>query len=239
MKDKKNADGISEADMATRMMDYLEGWGWDCYPEADLPYFGGRADIAAVRRGVLWIIETKLSFTLALLDQALARRQGAHIVSIAVPRYKNRNAAWPIRQSSAAALFCRQNGIGVFSVDTGWREHADIYEDLRPRWTDRRLFSIVKQNMEYLHPDMKRYAPGAVGKYGWSTPWRRTMNKAQEFIAANPGCTIKELVESIDHHYSNNASARGSLLHWLEVKKVCRMDRSGHAVKLFPLEAAA
>jgi len=246
----RKREPVSEATLAAQVMEWLEGFGWDCYPEAKMTYGTGRADIAAVRGPVLWVIECKKSFTLSVLDQAAKWLENCNQVSIAIPYYKRgggytRNEAgaingynWPAYQSLAAKLFCRQNGIGVIEV-----RDSEIREVEPPRFfRDRRNpgtgFDFPRQNRLSLHPDMKRYAPGTTSDRGYSTPWRRTMDDAVEFVAKHPGCTLADLVAGIPHHYASAAGARGNLLHWLEKKAEVRLDRSVHPIRLYPLEAA-
>lgn len=236
----------SEAALAAKVMQWLIDAGWDCYPEAKMVYAKGRADIAAVRGPCLWVVECKKAFTLSLLDQAIEWVGQANMVSIAVPRMKRagglkkseagkRYYEWPQHQSHAARLFCQQNGIGIIQVD------YDVTAITQPRFfRDRKHhgtgFDFPRRNRLSLHEDMKKYAPGTTAAEGYSTPWRRTMDEAVEFVAKHPGCSIKELVAGINHHYASHAGARGNLLHWLEAKNEVRLDRSERRIKLFPLE---
>ena len=57
---------ISESDIGAAVMDYLSHDGWNCYPEAQFNSFNQRADIAAVKGGILLIVECKTSCNLAL-----------------------------------------------------------------------------------------------------------------------------------------------------------------------------
>jgi hypothetical protein len=86
----------------------------------------GAADVVA-RRGEEppVIIELKLSFTLALLHQAIARQAVSDAVYVAVPKWKGR-AGWKTFKGNIG--LCRRLGLGLISVDlTGHsaRIHCD------------------------------------------------------------------------------------------------------------------
>lgn len=212
---------IPETFIAQAVMLHLQGWGWDCYPEAGMSSASGRADIAATRGPVLWVVECKTGFTLALLDQAMAWLGKANLVSVAIPER---------RYSQTAMTFLGEKGIGVLEYRSSYSREPDprdVRERLKPRFFRDRpgVFDVPKQNRLSLHPDMKRAIPGSKDG-GYSTPWRRTMEAAENHVRHNPGCTVKELAAAIDHHYSTAGSAHGSLLHWLPLKTRVRVDSS-------------
>ena len=39
---------------------------------------------------------------------------------------------------------------------------------------------------------------------------------AEFFVRRNPGCTLKQMIEGIEHHYSSNQSARGSMAQYIK-----------------------
>ena len=61
-------------------------------------------------------------------------------------------------------------------------------------------------------------AGNADGKH-WSA-FKATCQSLVRFVRKNQGCSLKQVVSSIDHHYSSDSSARGSLLHWISKGKV-------------------
>jgi hypothetical protein len=62
---------MRESEIGASVMAWLENMGWDCYPEAQFESYGNRADIAAVRDGLLWVVECKTTACLALIEQAV------------------------------------------------------------------------------------------------------------------------------------------------------------------------
>jgi hypothetical protein len=87
------------------------------------------ADIVA-RRGddPPVIIELKLSFTLALLHQAIARQAMSDAVYVAVPKWKGR-AGWKTFKGNIS--LCRRLGLGLISVDLAGH-NARIHCDPAP-----------------------------------------------------------------------------------------------------------
>lgn len=73
----------TEAELAKVVTTWLRTDGWSTFHEIECR--GGRADIVAVRHGLVWLVETKLRAGLEVLAQALEkRRAGAHGVLVAV-----------------------------------------------------------------------------------------------------------------------------------------------------------
>ena len=99
-------DFASEAELAKVVTTWLRADGWATYHEVECR--GGRADIVAVRRGLVWLVETKLRAGLEVLAQAMEkRRAGAHGVLVAVPA----GPAARLLASIAGRL-----GVGVIAV---------------------------------------------------------------------------------------------------------------------------
>jgi hypothetical protein len=214
---------IREADIALPALRWIEAQGWDCYPEAQLKHAGGRADIAAVRGQILWIIEAKIAFSLSLLEQAYAWVNLAHYVSVVISRRRLRNTMF-------AEHLCRSVGIGVIYVDSD----SAVYETLPPR-LHRSAALSARRAISELHQDMKKYTPGGRSSDGFSTPWKRTMDAVQEYIVENPGCTIREIIDVVPTHYSNSRTARSSIPVWLRDERFpIRVENDGKLLRFYP-----
>lgn len=212
---------LTEKEVGSAMVDYLSADGWDCYPEAQFRWGGRRADIAAVRFGKLLIVECKSRLTLTLLDQAAYWTMRAHFVAIATPRARSGTHA-------IVADFLRRNGIGQFVAE----RRGPAYESRPPR-LHRSSHSQARELIEGLHPDMKRYRPGATAAEGFSTPWRRTMRQARQIITAQPGIGLKPLVDELNHHYASDQSAKSALRKWLEADQTIDVRRAGRRLAYF------
>ena len=219
---------MKETDVAEPIMRWLESQGWDCYPEAQFIRVGTRADIAAVKNRKLWIIEAKTSLSLALINQAYLWTDRAHFVSIGVPAGRRGTP-------EIARMFLRQHGIGLLRVDI---RTGCVFVNSAPRLSraaHRSAGTLISQ----LHPDMKRYAPGGVASDGFSTPWRRTMDRVVEFIRRHHGCGLKDVMDGVNHHYASDASARSSIPFWLresECERI-RVVCDGRRMKFYPIGA--
>lgn len=222
----------TEAEVAAAVMDYMVAEGYDCYPEVECAE--GRADIVGVRpfpfmphRKCVHIVETKTSWSLDLLEQA-ARRQGyAHYVSIAAPTRPNNYFSW----------LCKREGIGLIRFYDGVGDlriaETQQYPPRLNRHRPGRSFGPDRV-LEALHDDQKRYAPGSTSDQGYSTAWRRTMDRAAEYVRTHPGCTVRELVDNVEHHYTRDAGARQGLLLWLPKRQDIEARHEAGAMRFYP-----
>lgn len=217
---------FKESDIARVAMEYLQGFGWDCFPEAQFHAYDRRADIAAVRDGLLYIVEAKVTFSWTLLEQAFGWLYKAHYVSVAVPGG---------RIPFAAEGLCREKGIGIIGVyPSANSKHDDqIYISESPR-LHRSAHTIAKIYIEHLHEDMKQFTPGTTGSY--STPWTRTMNEIKDYITKNPGCLLKDIMNDCKHHYRTDMSARSAIPKWIEGKGFASVKRDGRILRFYPVE---
>ncbi len=185
---------IKESDLAKSVLTHLETEGWDCYPEAQMSYGRGRADIACTKEGALWIIEAKLSLSLKLLEQAdgWVNTKAAHRVSIAIP-YRS--------ISPFVYNLCRDRGVGIIMATKQFRS---IYVHKEATELDTRA-PKVKKMIDSLHPDMKEYQPGTTS--GYSTPYNRTMKAIRLYLTVNPGAFLKDIIKDVPHHYASDRTA--------------------------------
>ncbi|MEC8196141.1 MAG: DUF2161 family putative PD-(D/E)XK-type phosphodiesterase [Pseudomonadota bacterium] len=99
---------MAETDLYAPVKAWLEARGFEVKAEV------GAADVVAVKDGEeLVIIELKTSFSLVLLQQAVARQAVTDAVYVAVPRWKGR-AGW--KAFSGNIGLCKRLGLGVLSV---------------------------------------------------------------------------------------------------------------------------
>ena len=194
----------SEADLAAVVVAWLEMLGADVYQEVELLPRGIRADIVAKVRAEIWIIETKTSVSLALIEQAMERRRFAHRVFIAAPTGRAR----------AGALVCAELGIGVLDVFIGRSD----YEPPRVREVcpSRRWNSRPVKLASKLRPEHKTACPAGSPTGGHWTQFRATCEQLTRTVrdAGPDGLTIKEAIAS-KHHYASLAGARSSLAQWI------------------------
>jgi hypothetical protein len=217
---------LSEAVYANVLMGWLKGKGWDCYPEVQLSHGGTRIDIVAVLGPVCWAIEVKTALNLDVMCQASDHRC-AVARSIAVPWSKGRPDVRKILDSL-------QIGMITISPRPYKESEWDVEEVVRPPI----LRANFKMQSVYLRPylcdEHKKYAPGT--QHSYYTPYRGTIDRVVEFVRDHQGCTIKQLVHAVNHHYASDTTARAALLNALqrwEFDKGIRVDTSTKPYKLY------
>jgi hypothetical protein len=205
----------SEADIAAALVAHLEDAGHDVYQEVE--YRGAIIDIVSVTGPEVWAIETKLTWSLDLLTQCVERKNLVHRVFAAVP----------VSKTDHSRLFA-ELGIGSYVVSMGGRYGG--YGDSAPyvemrhrpsRTTPRSFASWPRELKARLGPGYKTHAkagsPNGAGRW---TPFRETCERVAYEVKKNPGITLKELIDGMNHHYTSAASARSSIRKWIELKKV-------------------
>jgi hypothetical protein len=187
---------MEEKEIAVPIIAWLEEQHWDVYQEVNFNR-STRADIVAVRDNKLWIIETKTSFTLSVLEQA--HRWPSDFRSIGVPRAKreDRNFAYSI------ASYLK---LGVIEVSGNYVDEVQNAPFMRIN------HGFAKQMMLRLYPEHKTSLMAGSKGGGYFTPYKQTMDRVRRFINQHPGCTIKEIYEDIGRgHYSSGSSAKSCI----------------------------
>lgn len=157
---------FTEAELARITCDWLESQGWETFKE--VPCFGGRADIVAVRSRVVWIVETKLTLSLPLMHQCRDRlREQCHGVMAAVGN--------PVGSRSVLEEWAEAKGIGLVEVLS------------RPRMVlAPRLRRGVKAEklLGRLHPEQRDQGAGQSGAF-W-TPFKTLVRSLQSELKEGP-----------------------------------------------------
>jgi hypothetical protein len=217
--------------LAEKVVAYLQDLHWDVYQEVKPKGFGGIADIVAVQSNRVWVIETKTTFSLAVIAQARRWKNFAHWVSVAVPSVR--------RSGSRTDIGCeilRHYGIGLIRV----YDHYEgiLAEDVKPRLARKALAGKI---LSSLCKEQKTYSKAGNNRSEYYSPFKRTCNEVARAVHANPGINLKSLIEKVDHHYASASSARNSLRYWAETGKIrgIRMERDGKFIKFFPSKEVA
>lgn len=197
-------DKTSEADIAKTVIKYLQHENWSVYQEVQFATGGKIADIVAVRHNHIWIIETKTSLTLRVMDQA--RYWRVPFRSIAIP-YAGTSSS---RDERRIAYDIAQNylKIGVMEVN-----REDIKEPVRPpimrEYFRSQKYEKMLSMLDGFPPEYK--AAGSNGG-GYFTPYKSTIRAARAYITSNPGCTTNDMMAALGRgHYSSLSSARSNL----------------------------
>ena len=198
---------VSEEDVAGVVVDHLVDLGWEVYQEVD--HAVGVADIVARSGNLLWVVEVKKSLSLQLLAQAARWRWYAHYVSVAVPQGKRRDVTYGF-----AARVLEAYGIGLLEVS---HRNRSVDSTLPPSLMRKALAANLANS---LVEEQKFYARAGNSSGRKYTRWGATRDRLVAYVYSHPGCTIKEAIDAIDHHYRNVSAARASMSELILTQKI-------------------
>lgn len=188
---------MKETELAQKFVEYLSAF--DLYFEVD---YHRSVDIVAISENISSAFEVKNTFNFKVFEQALGNKPHFNYSYICVPSFND----WIIQRK-----LCEDYGIGLLVYEE--RGYNDIRELVHPKLNrhtnNKRLFAG-------LHERNKRSLPGS--KSGDSlkiTAFGVTVENAVRYVRRHPGCTLKEMVDNIGHHYDSNILARKNLYQWI------------------------
>ncbi len=219
---------ITEKDLASKVVEWLQDQHWDVYQEVQFSSWGGRiADIIAVRGKIVWIIECKVSMSLKVLEQAslwqVPMRSIAILSSI---DSMDRHFAYRVAKDYL--------GLGIISVkyliQTGTFDRWVIDEEVGPKILREHYPFSQKYILPKLREEHKTFLQAGSKGGGFYTPYKSTMINIRSFINDHPGCTTKEIMDAVGKgHYCSEVSARSGIPHALRdfEHDWCRIDFDG------------
>lgn len=247
----KAKEKITEARLAAALIAVITQDGWDCYSEVQVESYGHRADVVAVKNGIVWVFECKLTANMDVLGQALRWVGRAHFVSICTP-YGGINDPWSNR-GKFIVDWIKGHGIGWLPIDvepvekaiSDPRRSGSVHKltgygcrsinDLEPR-LNRSAHENAKKLRAGLYSDMNNYVAGSGGS-AYSTPFKRTMQDFDQHIQRFPGEELGVLIERVQHHYNTRTSAIACIGNVvMSLKEKYRTEGSGRSMKVFPVE---
>lgn len=218
---------MSEAALAAKVVEWLQVHRWEVYQEVEVR--GSVADIVCLQGAVVWVIECKKSLSLSVMGQAEKWTRLAHRVSVAVPpapRSSGRGFAWLVLQRFRIGLLtvCEHGEVSSrWDCPVAEKLAAPLHRSAKTSWfTD----ALCEEHKSFA-------AAGTATGKRW-TPFQATVQRVQRFVERNQGCSMKELVEGVDHHYASTASAKGSLVKWIEAGHVdgISIEYEGRRIRL-------
>ena len=156
------------------------------------------------------------------MAQAHGWKQFAHYVSIVVPTKKR----WHTQRILEKIL--GYLGIGCYMVSK-----PNNVSEFAPVKLNRKAMShYITKCLTKHHKTWAKAGNAEGNRY---TPFQHTKSNLIYEVKKHPGITIKELIKSIDHHYSSEASAKGSILQWIHtgVIKELKLKREGRGYKVY------
>lgn len=219
-----------EADLAARVVQYLEEEQWEVYQEVEPRRWGSTADIVAVMGRVVWVIECKLSMSMDLLGQAMDWQGYAHRVSVAVPAPKRHRSD---KKDIFLHKVCSTWNIGWLEVENNDWSHG-VRERMRPGFQRRLVDNRIRDSLTEKH---KTYSKAGTDTRKRWTPFQHTCDQVAGLVRQRPGITLKEIVDAVDHHYASDSGARSSLSHWVQkgVVKGVEAKREGRYLRFYPV----
>jgi hypothetical protein len=210
----------SEAELARVVVAHLREDGWDVYQEVEPPRLGATADIVATRGPVIHVIECKMSLSLSLLGQALGWLGMANQVSVAVPQPRNR--------ARGGIDLVRRLGLGYIEAAPSGYVRAFGSPSFLRRIDGRLRASLCEQH--------KTFAEAGNAKGHRFTPFANTRRQLEGLVRDNPGVSMKDAIDAIQHHYSSDKAARATLSQWIRKGVITTIEarKEGRALRLYP-----
>lgn len=215
----------SEVDLARVVIQWLTSFKWDVYQEVELRSGGPRADIVATQRGLVWIVETKLQYGLAVVDQARAWRGYAHFICVATPPYS--------KHRSVLDDYLRHIGVGRLVVRNVGTDYASVTEEMHPA-LNRKVAGIDRWR-RILCEEHKTYAEAGNHEGRRFTPFQATCQSIRKYLTDHPGASLKDLVASIQTHYRSTTTAKTCIAKWAQAGAIegVRVERDGRNLKFY------
>ena len=188
-----------ETDLAKYFVEYLSCY--DLYFEVGA--LSGCVDIVALNGNIMMAYEVKTSLNFKVIEQAYGNKEAFHYSYICVPNARDNHFQLQI---------CRDYGIGVlvFNKYGRYDYHWEILERVKPQLNRK---AITKYNR--LHEYMKGSVPGCASSGDRVTPFKITVENMERFVRLHPGCSLKEMITGISHHYSSDRTGISSSYQWL------------------------
>ncbi len=205
----------NEKELAKVVVDHLRNEGWTVYPEIYDIDIVAKKDDPSCHNGIKLIgIECKIHFNLKVLGQAYRKKRHVDEVFVAVSDGNHDDEHFGRRVAS-------KFGIGAYfvrkRVHHPWKSFDGQVHGGKNEYTVSKTLDAVfsprdKDDIEtLLEPQAENFAEaGQAGGKHWSA-FQQTASKIREYVQANPGKTLKEVVAAVPHHYANPSSARSAL----------------------------
>ena len=198
---------ITETTLGPPVIAYLQAADWTVYQE--VLRRGSRADLVATKGPLVWVLELKTSLSLALIEQCEAWVGKASYVSAVVPCGCG---------GSFTDKILRGFGIGLLRVRSDWLPaQVEPCGFVQPRLCRRP--GIAGEWAKHLYEEQKTFCEAGSQSGAWS-PWKATCHAMHAFVLENQGCTMKQAIEGIRHHYRTQSTAISSMRQWVQAGRV-------------------
>lgn len=188
---------LAETDIGAQMVKHLVADQWDVYQEVCLGRSNRAADIVAIRGPAIMVVEAKSSLSLAVIEQAWMWKHYANYCAIVTPK----------GPGDFQRRVLDSFGIGAFWLS----KHGEAVNGPHPfPAMNRRILPDLRAS---IRPEHKTHCM-AGSQHGRYTAFGATKRSLIAYVAAHNGCTVKDAVSAIKHHYGTDKSAIMALIQW-------------------------
>ena len=177
-------------------MAWLRDLRWIVYQEVQAHTHGRVADIVATQGPILWVIETKLSLSLDVVEQVLKWAGNAHYVSVAVPRGTRRVQSLFDHELIREVLTWKCVGLILVGED-GPAEF--IHPQLRRRINVHPIRDAIRDKQQ-------TYAPAGNAEGKRYSPFDQTCEQVAAIVGDRPGIETSELLSRLRHHWKTSTA---------------------------------
>ena len=209
---------IKETDVSQPIVEFLQVMGWEVFQEVGI---GRSADIVARRDKLIWVVETKTSLSLKVMEQASNWKGYANYVSIGIPETKNRYGKQILKQINTGCLEVSKNRmenlVGFYEPGEG------VYETVKSKFWRRR--SDWMEETLKKHKDINKAGVTSTEKI---TPFKETVSEIVRYLRRHPGSTMKEIADNVPSHYSSHTSMRSCIPGYIKsgvIKNIMEDDK--------------
>lgn len=189
---------MTEAELALKFIEHFTNAGQEIYKEVE--HGRGRIDFVSVLAPVRTAVEVKLGANLAVLDQAITNQLYCHYSYVAIPWVRG------VYKGSIFMRICMKFGVGIL-----------VYES---RHGSEEIIEYVAPVMHRKVLDLKLadYQKDSIASTngGYMTAYKVTVKNIAEYARRRPGCTLKEAMCAVPHHYSTAACGAASIRRGIE-----------------------
>lgn len=200
---------MKETELAQHFVEYLS----DMY---DLYFEVGTIDIVGKKNNIVIAVEVKKVFNFKVIQQAYDNIRASHYSYVAVPSSSAKNNPFALK-------ICEEFGIGVLLYNDNSSD-TTIIEKIKPKLHRKAYTKYAKE----LKSDSmyKRTTPGA--KSGDTiTAFSVTVENLEAYVCRHNGCSIKDALNSIKHHYGSISSARSCIIQYIDRGVIKTIHRNG------------
>ena len=196
---------ITEKDLALRVVKFFEDLGYISYKEVSLKGKGGniRSDIYLVfyQDGVIKdtiALETKLNFTLKVIEQSHSWMKYANRCYVVVPRLKRKTSLFGVN-------VCSNLNVGVIEVDM---KSNDINFLFNPD-------SFNKPKMPPLY-EQQRDSEAGNSDSKFITAYKVFLMNLDEYMKDKNDLLLKDVIKEVKHHYKNDTVCYNVVKKYIE-----------------------